>query len=341
MAVKYILNKDLFFSRTADFLDVFLIKQCGKSEKTREAYRDALGIFKKYTSSRGKSICDLKFTDCTYMFLLEFKEFMASELSYSPSSINQRLAAIKSYIKYCAGCDCTLIQIYLSASSVPFSTIPKKQGNPMSENAVAVLLDSPPKTRRGLRDTVIMTLLFDAAIRLDELVQLDIGDIYRNDGFTYLLIHGKGNKERKVSLDEKTVKLLDLYMKEYHTKTDSLDMPLIYTVIKGTTNRMSHRNIQKILKKYAMAGAGKSDDLRESVHPHRLRCSRASGLYQNGTPIEIVSLFLGHSSVETTRSHYAFPSLEQMRTVMEVGTEAEAALWLDKEDELAKLCGLR
>ena len=98
--------------------------------------------------------------------------------------------------------------------------------------------------------TLIMSILFDTAIRLDELVQLKTGDIYDHNSCTYLLIHGKGNKERKVSLDEKTEQLLRCYMREYHAGSPVPETPLIYTKYKGNFKHMTHRNIQKILKKY-------------------------------------------------------------------------------------------
>ena len=175
------------------------------------------------------------------------------------------------------------------------------------------------------------------------MIQLTIGDIYQRDGFTYLLIHGKGNKERKVSIDQRTAELLDKYIKEYHPDRTELGKPLIYTVIKGEVKHMSHRNIQKILKKYAVKA--EEECILPSVHPHLLRRSRASNLYQNGTPIEIVSRFLGHSCTETTKDHYAYPSLEQMRKALDSRKEdtikQEQPLWAGHEDELAKMCGLR
>lgn len=346
MGVKAGLSETLLFSRTADFLDTFLIKQCNKSEKTQESYRDALTVFKRYVEYTGKTILTFRYADCTYEYMLGYKEYLSQQKHYSHSSINQRIAAIKSYMKYSYGCDSALIQVYIGISNVPASAVPKVQREVLTEESVACLLDKPPATRRGLRDTLIMSLLFDAAIRLDELVQLKTGDVYRKDGYTYLLIHGKGNKERKVSLDEKTVRLMDVYMKEYHKDNKGTEHPMIYTVIKGEIKPMSHRNVQKLLKKYGAAVSyGGNADMPESVHPHLLRRSRATNLYQNGTPIELVSRFLGHSSVETTKDHYAFPSLEQMRNAMGAGTEnipqTEEALWTGHEDELAKMCGLR
>ena len=339
MRNKGLLPKELFFSRTSDFLDVFLVKQCNKSEKTRESYRDALTVFKRFVEAREKSILNFQYTDCTYEYLLDFKEYMRKELKYAPSSSNQRLAAIKAYVRYSFGCDASLMQTYITVSSVPMSSVPKIQRDVLGEDDVAQLLDSPPPTRMGLRDTLIMSILFDAAIRLDELVQLQTGDVYSCGGCTYLLVHRKGNKERKVSLDDNTAQLLQLYLKEYHPNHPTPEFPLIYTKYKGEFKQMTHRNIQKILKKY-------SEGLkRGNVYPHLLRRSRATNLYQNDTPIEIVSVFLGHSSIETTKDHYAFPSMEQMKAAMEAGKPSDAArvkpLWEGHKDELAKLCGLR
>lgn len=343
MVRKGLLPEELFFSRTSDFLDVFLVKQCNKSEKTKESYRDALTVFKRYVVYKGGTILTFCYKDCTYEFLLGYKGYLAAELHYEPASINQRLAAIKAYMKYSYGCDASLVQAYISTNAVPFSSVPKVQRDILDEESISRLLSQPPSTKRGLRDTLVMSLLFDAAIRLDELIQLCVGDIYKKDGYTYLLIHGKGNKERKVSLNPRTVSLLDLYLKEYHPDSSQTEIPLIYTVIKGETRQMSHRNVQKLVRKYAVLAAENGSAM-PPVHPHLLRRSRASNLYQNGTPIEMVSRFLGHSSVETTKDHYAYPSLEQMRKAMEAGSnpaEKETPMWIGHEDELAKLCGLR
>lgn len=345
MGTKVIMEKNLFFSRTADFLDVFLVKQCNKSPKTCESYRDALTVFKRYSEERGYTIMTFRYTDCTCEYLLDYKAYLSERKHYKASSINQRIAAIKSYLKYSYGCDPMLMQVYIGAAGIPPSKVPKVQRKILKENEVDILLDSPPATRKGLRDSLIMSLLFDTAIRLDELIQLRLGDIYRKSGYSSLLIHGKGQKERKVSLDHKTEHLLDAYLNEFHQGSTEPERPLIYTVIKGEVKSMSHRNVQKLLKKYGEKAKNNVEGLPDSVHPHLLRRSRACDLYQNGTPIEIVSRFLGHSSIETTKDHYAFPSMEQMRSAINPsagkGADAEEPLWKGHENELARMCGLR
>ncbi len=288
MGTKVIMEKGLFFSKTADFLDVFLVKQCNKSRKTCESYRDALTVFKQYTEKTGYTIMTFRYTDCTYEYLLDYKVYLSEQKHYKASSINQRIAAIKSYLKYSYGCDSMLMQIYIGVSGIPPSKVPKIQREILKENEIVRLLDSPPATKKGLRDSLIMSLLFDAAIRLDELIQLKLGDIYKKSRYSSLLIHGKGHKERKVSLDHKTEQLLDVYLKEFHQESTDPECPLIYTVIKGEVKHMSHRNVQKLLKMYGERTKNNVGGLPDSVHPHLLRRSRACDLYQNGTPLEIV-----------------------------------------------------
>jgi len=79
------------------------------------------------------------------------------------------------------------------------------------------------------------------------------------------------------------------------------------------------------------------------VHPHMFRRTRATNLYQNDVELELVSRILGHSSTQTTRI-YAKPSLEMLKKAMEKssGCSFDATpIWPDKEEELAKICGLR
>ena len=73
-----------------------------------------------------------------------------------------------------------------------------------------------------------------------------------------------------------------------------------------------------------------------------LRRTRACGLYQNGVEIELVSRILGHASTQTTRI-YASPSIEMLKEAMESDSVdiSETAEWLDDEEELARICGIR
>ena len=333
---------------TLDFLNVY-IPQDSPSSKTVKTYRDGLTVFRRYVcEEKHLSIRRFRFDECTFGFVLDYRNWLLDDRKQARSTVNNRLAAIKSYVRYASARDVTLQQVFLSISEVPFLRIEKKI-LPIIEDTetLKAFLDSPPNTRTGCRDTMILSVLFDTMIRADELIRISIGDLCMNAGIPYILIHGKGNKERTVSLSEKVIPLIKEYMKEFHgSSADIPDFPFIYTVSHGEVHRMSERNVERIVKKYADITRQKYPSLPDPVYPHMLRRTRGTGLYRDGVPIEAIAVAMGHANVQTTRDHYAFPSLEQKRAAMEKGTGVisignEEPEWPDDEDELARLCGLR
>ena len=144
-------------------------------------------------------------------------------------------------------------------------------------------------------------------------------------------------------MTEKAKEHLKEYLRIYH-KNSSPEMHLFSTTIKGTTDRMSVGNVQRIIKKYANAVARQGIALPKSVHCHMFRRTRATNLYQDGVAIELFSTVLGHARTDTTKSYYAKPSVEQFRDAMEsvqTPIEKEQPLWVGNEEEMARICGLR
>ena len=105
---------------------------------------------------------------------------------------------------------------------------------------------------------------------------------------------------------------------------------------------MSTGNVERILNKYAEMIRPEHPDLPQKLYPHMLRRTRACGPYQSGVELELVSRILGHTSTQTTRI-YADPSIEMLKTAMENSSVdmSEAAEWMDDEEELARICGVR
>jgi site-specific recombinase XerD len=338
------LTCNLFFSRTKSFLDDYLMQQANKSHKTVKSYRDGLTIFKRYIcEEKGFSVSNYKFSDCTYEFVLEYITYLRKIKMYEPSSINQRLAIIKSYLRYAADCDISIIQIFINIQNVPFVSVPKRQRPIIEFEALKALFNAPKNNKFGIRDRIILILLFDTAIRLSELLSIKLSDININNEISYIRILGKGNKERVVSLNSRTIQHLEVYLKVYHLYKSDLAKPLIYTTIKGVVNPMSERNVERIVKKYSDVIREEFPDLPPSVFPHMLRRTRATGMYRDDVALELIARILGHSSLETTRI-YALPSIEMLSKAMEatiLNRKNEVALWKDKEEELNNLCGLR
>lgn len=334
-------QKKLFFSKTLEFLEHYLPEQALKSRNTVETYRDALTVFRRYvTDTLHLSIRSFGFEDCTHDFLLSYMEFLYKN-GNAETTCNNRLAAIRAYLWYVADGDISLQSVALTASHVPFLKVPKLTRETITEDDLKALLSAPPDTKIGRRDQMILILLYDSAVRVSELLSLDVSSVNLDAEIPYLRIYGKGDKERIVAITDTTAGHIRNYLKAYHP-TGEPDAPLIYTVIKGRKDRMSVGNVERIINKYASEIWPEHPNLPEHCYPHMVRRTRATNLYQDGTELELISRILGHSSTETTRI-YAVPSVEMMRKAMESGNMStdEKPLWPDDEAEMARICGLR
>lgn len=340
-----VLKENLFFSLTWDFLNVYLPSQNQRSDKTVKAYCDALTIFRRYISDECNiSIEEFEFKQLTYDFVLDYRIYLENK-GYKPKTVNHRISAIAAYMKYASLRKSELFQIYMNVSEVPYvkETIEIKE---IIENTDALkkLLSAPKPSKIGIRDQIIMTILYDAAIRADELINLDLSDVNIYCDTPYLRIFGKGSKERIVPVTENTVLLIKNYINLYHKTGKS--SPFIYTIINGHKNRMSERNIERIIAKYGEIVRKENPDIPEKIHPHMLRRTRATGWYRDGVPIETIAVLLGHSDVQTTRNSYAKPSVEMLRNEIQksdtafISSLADKPLW-ENDDDLAVICGLR
>ena len=334
---------DLFFSKTKDFLDIFLKSQEQRSRDTIKAYRISLSSFYKYvTEVKEMKVMQFCFSDCTYEFVLDYSQYLQETKHLANSSVNQKLAALKSYLKYVADGDIALMQIYMGVQKVPLLKLKKLQKPVLEKDVLKLLLEKPADTEKGRRDKMLLILLFDTAIRASELQMIKICDISLETESPSIFIHGKGKKERCVILNKKTAEHLRQYIIHYHGIPPKSDMPLFYSVIHGKINPISERNIERIVKKYADMIRLERPDIPDSVYPHMLRRSRASGLYRDGVPIEMIAAILGHSSTETTKI-YAIPSVEQLRDAIEKGQpdiEKEDPVWKGKETKMREMFGL-
>ena len=342
-----VLKDDLFFSMTWDYLNVFLPVQHRDSPQTAKSYEDGLSIFRRYvTDERMIPMDKFRFQDLTYDFLLDYREYLVGK-DHKPSTVNHRLAVISTYMRYAASRRTSLFQIYLNISEVPYVTVPSKIREIIEDSdTIKAYLSAPGTSENGIRDQMILVMLYDTAIRVEELTGLDLSDININADEPYIRVRGKGDKERVISLSEKAVPLVRQYIAIFHKDLKKRTEPFFYTIIHGNVCRMSVRNVERIVQKYADKIRPKYPDIPSNVYPHMLRRTRATGWYRDGVPIETIAVILGHSETKTTRKSYASPSVEMLREHMKARVEAEPEiiseepLWKN-DAELARLCGIR
>jgi site-specific recombinase XerD len=334
----------LFFSMTFEFLETYLPRQCGRSLHTVESYRDALSLFRRYVlAGLGISVAKFTFEECTRDCVLGFMAYLADSNS-KPGSRNQRLAALKSYMAFAADKDVALQSMALQVRRVPQCKVPYTEKAIIPEDAMAELFRQPANTRMGLRDRMVMIMLYDSGARLAEILGLHITDAMTTGDNPHVRVNGKGGRQRIVPISMKTAGHLAQYISVFHGKGSPQTTLLFYTVVKGKPGQMSEGNAERFLKAYADSARLAFPSMPEHVYPHMLRRTRATELYQKGVSLPLVSRLLGHANLETTKI-YAKPSLKMLRDAIEsVETPFDMAkkpVWLGNEEMMAKLNGLR
>jgi site-specific recombinase XerD len=234
--------------------------------------------------------------------VVSFMAWLKDGLGNSPATLASRLAAIKSFLHFCSARDAIYIAPCNSVCQIPSPKIPDRGVNSLSQDALKALLGQPdPTNPKGLRNLTFMTLMYDAGARMQEMLDLRLCDIILEDGIACLWLTGKGNRRRKVPIDNKAVEHLLRYIGEFHqgTTCNCTDL-LFYTIIHSNRCPMSEDCARSFIKKYAIKAHEVSDDMPADMHPHQLRHSRALHLYQSGNSLIIVRDFLGHKSIATT-----------------------------------------
>ena len=162
----------------------------------------------------------------------------------------------------------------------------------ISKSEIELLIKKSKKKRHALG----IALMAHCGLRVSEMCTLRIKDIFLVKNF--LRINGKGGKERIVPVNSTVERMIENYLNENNKKISSIESFLI-----GGSRKSWHTYVCKLSRTVL----GRTD-----VHPHTLRHSFATNLYDNKVPIERISQLLGHTSIDTTMI-YSHISLRQKK----------------------------
>lgn len=161
--------------------------------------------------------------------------------------------------------------------------VPKTVKEPYSDEEREKLF----RCAKYTRNKAIIEVLYSTAVRVSELVKIDKKDIDWNT--KSIVVYGKGDKERTVYLNDRSV----MYLKEYiDSRTD--DNPALFVSLRSPHNRMTKCGIEDMMNQL-----GKDAGVKKS-HPHKMRRTSITNAVNRGMPIQEAALFAGHSSTETT-----------------------------------------
>ena len=184
----------------------------------------------------------------------------------------------------------------------------------MTPKAVKLLLESiPANTPTGLRDLAMLSLLYESAARVQELIDLTPRCLMLTNPCKVKL-HGKGNKTRMVNLNE-CVKILRLYMERTGLDLQANELRPLFCNNRQT--KMSNAGIAYVIQRYIAPLQGKYPGVfPDNVTPHTFRHSRAMHLVANGVNLIYIRDILGHTSIKTTE-HYARADSKQKNEAIE------------------------
>lgn len=317
--------------RRNDFVDYvqlyftkFLTLQRGMSPNTVASYSDAISLFLVFCAEKKKIRPEkLTFQRINKAAVEEFCNWLETERNNSISTRNQRLGAIHAFFSYAMIEEPAYAALCRDILSIRMKKQPQVPPKYLSIAELKLLLNMPDRaSQQGRRDIVLLTLLYDTAARVQELIDLQVGDInFKN--YPTVALRGKGNKTRRVPIMPETAKMLEGYMKENQpNRNTSL---VIFTNRAG--NKLTRAGINYILDKYIQKARDKSPDLfKVNITPHTIRHSKASHLVQSNINIYYIRDFLGHVSVKTTEI-YATCNPEFTRKAIE-----NASIELTKDD---------
>jgi len=304
-----------FARALSHYLGVYLPGQRNVSTNTIKSYRDTFKLFLRYCKQDChlsiEKLC-LRHIDKTR--ILGFLGWLEKDRNNGVSTRNQRLACIHGFYQYIQLEDPAGLLSCQKILSIPMKKAPAPIINHLTPEALKLILAQPDASKvNGRRDLTLLCVLYDTGARVQELVDLCVGDI-RLDPPPLLTLTGKGRKKRQVPVMTNTEVLLKKYMDEvFQGRDDMRDHPLFFN---QQRRKMTRAGISYTLDKYVSQAREKSPIIPGKVTPHTIRHTKAMLLLQAGVSLIYIRDLLGHVDITTTES-YARADTEMKRKALE------------------------
>lgn len=245
----------------------------------------------------------LKYNDMDYSKCILYLNYLNVNKN-AKSTISRKLSSLRTLYKY--------LVLNNKVSSNPFLLIssPKKEKKIpkfINYNNIEEIFSIPKlDTKEGIRERLILEILYGCGIRVSELVNIKIKDIDFNN--KTILIFGKGSKERIVSFGEYAKDIIKLYIEEAREKF-LLGLYSDYLIVGKKEEKLTTRRIEQIIDDII-----KRTSIKLNITPHMFRHTFATHLLDNGCDLLAVQELLGHASLSSTEI-YTHVSNEHLRDV--------------------------
>jgi integrase/recombinase XerD len=257
------------------------------SENSINSYKTDL--FKLFDFLESEKINDLN--DVKYKHITKYFEKQRNE-KINSSTVSRYSSSIKGFFVF------MLQQGYIEknpALNLKSTKIARSLPSVLSFDEVDKILNTPKTNDKlGLRDKAILELLYSSGLRVSELLNLKISDLFFGDEVIRVL--GKGSKQRIVPIGSSAINWITEYLKKTRPLLEKKAKSENLIFLNSRGSKLSRMAIWKIVNKYCQEAK-----IEKEVHPHTFRHSFATHLLEGGADLRAVQEMLGHSDISTTQ----------------------------------------
>ncbi|MDD7273294.1 MAG: site-specific tyrosine recombinase XerD [Prevotella sp.] len=279
----------------------YLKLEKGYSAHTIDAYNRDLRKLADFLSSQHIDILEAQLTD------FEFFAAFVRDQGIGARSLARILSGIRQFYNY------LVLDGYLQDDPTELLDSPK-QGSHLPEVLTTEEVDLIEQAIdlskwEGQRNKAIIEVLFSCGLRVSELVNLKISNLYVDERFVRVI--GKGNKERLVPISMRALEEIDRWFamrEEMHIKSGEED----YVFLNRRGAHLTRTMVLIMLKNYAkLAG------IQKTISPHTLRHSFATALLKGGADLRAIQAMLGHESIGTTEIYTHIDTTTLRKEILE------------------------
>lgn len=208
-----------------------------------------------------------------------------------PHTQSRVISGLKGFFNY------LIFEDYRKTNPLELIESPKtgrKLPDTLSQNEIDTLIKTIDlSTAQGERNRAILETLYSCGLRVSELINIKMSDLFFDEGF--IQVTGKGNKQRFVPIAKSTIKYITIYKKEIRIHENPVKEHQDILFLNRRGKKLSRAMIFTLIKQLAEKAG-----VRKNISPHTFRHSFATHLLENGADLRAIQQMLGHESITTT-----------------------------------------
>lgn len=323
------------------FFSSYLKNERKYSDNTYLGYLNVISQLINYLEKHiKKKRYEITIDDFTRDNILSFLDYIEATNNCVEKTRNHHLTVIKSFFKYVQTINPIYIERFLEIDSIKKKKEEKKTIDYLTiEELETVLSQCDLKSKSGYKHFVLMSLLYETACRVSELINIKINDInFCNN--SYIKVLGKGNKERIIYISKNMVEILEKYIKKFNISDG-------YLFLNNSSRQYTRFGINKIVEKYVNLSKENHESLNnKNITPHSFRHSKAIHFLQNGTSLPVIQKFLGHNQIQTTEMYLDITNETVIDTINNLANlinynKSEECIWKGNKDLIELLNSLK